>query len=240
MSDQSVEQRTTALRDSLQSMGLSATDARLGLVIRHLELVEEANREMNLTRIDAASAISMHVVDSLSCMPEVRGAPEGRLVDLGAGAGFPGIPLSVFAGRPVTLIEATGKKARFLERVVAELRLDATVLAERAEEAAHDHAGEFAVAAARALSALPSLVELASPLLKLGGILVCLKGVPDQDELERGRRAGSLCGMTEIGARSVTVPGLDAGRTIVSYRKGGDAKVALPRRPGMAQRQPLA
>jgi 16S rRNA (guanine527-N7)-methyltransferase len=221
-------------------LGLLTTEEQRDAMLRHLDLVAEINRSMNLTRIDSGSAVAMHLIDSLSCLPEIESAPDGPMVDIGAGAGFPGVPLAVVTGRRLVLVEATGKKARFLERVVADLRLDATVLAERAEEAANANGSEFSIAVARAVSALPSLVELASPLLKAGGMLVCLKGCPDDAEIERGRAAAALCGMREVAVRVLSVPGLDAVRTVVSYRKGGHAKVQLPRRAGLAQRQPLA
>jgi 16S rRNA (guanine527-N7)-methyltransferase len=232
--------RAVQLFAGLAAMDVPASRAQVLLLLRHLDLLTEVNRTTNLTRIDPESAVQMHVLDSLACWPEVMDAPAGAMVDLGAGAGFPGVPLAVLARRKLTLVEATGKKARFLERVVSELRLDATVLAERAEEAAPAHRGEFTVALARAVSALPSLVELASPLLTEGGILMCLKGSPGEEEFERGRVAAGLCGMMEIGSRAVVVPGLEAARTVVSYRKVASPRVRLPRRAGMAQRQPLA
>ena len=96
------------------------------------------------------------------------------------------------------------------------------------------------MAVARAVTGLPSLLALPAPLLLRGGILVCLKGMPGEAEVERVRRAAAICGLTELSCREVSVPGLEARRTIVSYRKEGDATLRLPRRAGMAQRQPLA
>jgi 16S rRNA (guanine527-N7)-methyltransferase len=93
---------------------------------------------------------------------------------------------------------------------------------------------------ARALSSLPSLVELASPLLREGGILVCLKGRPDEEEIARGDAACVKCGMRRTDIITVEVPGLEAARAILVYERRGVSRTPLPRRNGMAQRQPLA
>jgi 16S rRNA (guanine527-N7)-methyltransferase len=127
-----------------------------------------------------------------------------------------------------------------LERVVEELRLEATVHPFRAEELALEQPGAFSAVTARALSALPSLVELAAPLLAHKGLLVCFKGRPEEDELRRGDIAAQRCGLERIEAVSVHVPGVDAARTIVVYRQESRPSVRLPRRNGLAQRQPLA
>ena len=93
---------------------------------------------------------------------------------------------------------------------------------------------------ARAVSSLPSLVELASPLLQDGGVLVCLKGRVPQAELDCGRKAAAKCGLSELGAREFVLPGGGEQRAVVSYRKTGDSAVPLPRRVGLAQKRPLA
>jgi 16S rRNA (guanine527-N7)-methyltransferase len=144
------------------------------------------------------------------------------------------------SGRPVSLVESVKKKAAFLERVVAELRLEATVHPIRAEELALELPEVFAAVTARALSSLPSLVELAAPLLQVGGVLVCMKGRVDEEEIARGDTAAALCGLQRESLEAVMVPGVEAQRTILSYRKLSAGRLRLPRRPGMAQRQPLA
>lgn len=228
------------IASGLADLGLEVAPERVDLLAGHLRAVFETNETLNLTSIDPANAVALHVLDSAAVLPHLLRAPKGRFADLGSGAGYPGIPLSVLSSRPVELVESVRKKAMFLERVTAELRLKATVHPVRAEELAQEHPGRYAVVTARAVSSLPSLVELAAPLLAPGGWLLCLKGKPEAEEIARGNAAARLCGMKLVEATPLTVPGVEAARTIVVYRRTGRPNVKLPRRNGLAQRSPLA
>lgn len=221
-------------------LGLEVPPEALAALVLHMRRVLEANAVMNLTSIPEPDFVSLHVLDSLSALPYLNDEPAGRFADLGSGAGYPGIPLAIMTGRPVSLVESVQKKAAFLVSVCEELRLESTVHAIRAEELAIEQPRSFPVVVARALSALPSLVELASPLLVMGGALICLKGNPLASELERGDAVAVRCGMERERTDSIVVPLVDAVRTVVVYRKSAESKVRLPRRNGMAQRQPLA
>jgi 16S rRNA (guanine527-N7)-methyltransferase len=228
------------IADGMRQLGVDAAPGVVDALARHARRVLEANKAMNLTSIAEADFVALHVLDSLSAHAFLRAGDGGRFADLGSGAGYPGVPLAVVTGRPVALVESVCKKAAFLEGVCADLRLEATVHPIRAEELALTHAGAFGSVVARALSSLPSLVELAAPLLMAGGELVCLKGRPGADELQRGDSAAAKCGLTRERTEAMTVPGVDAVRTIVVYRKTGPPRLTLPRRTGLAQRQPLA
>lgn len=228
------------IRGGLAEMGVSATEPQLRAMERHLRLVAETNMSFNLTAVPESEYVPLHVLDSATALPSLAAAPSGAFADLGSGAGFPGIPLAILSGRPVVLVESVKKKAAFLERVAAELRLEATIQGIRAEELALEHRASFAAVTARALSPLPSIVELASPLLHEGGLLICLKGSPDEVELSRGDAAARRCGMERTATAALAVPHVDAQRTVVVYRRSAAPGVALPRRSGMAQRRPLA
>ena len=224
----------------LRAMSISPQPTQLDSLVRHLAMVAEANSQFNLTTIPEAESVQLHVLDSAAALKALSAAPPGDFADLGSGPGFPGIPLALLSGRTVTLVESVRKKAAFLDRVVAELRLEASVQGIRAEELAQMRPRRYSAVTARALSSLPSLVELASPLLADGGLLICLKGDPEEAELLRGDAAGRRCGLKRVETISVVVPGVDARRTIVVYLRSGKTGVSLPRRNGMAQRQPLA
>lgn len=226
--------------EGLRRQGMDPDVAAVDRLARHARAVLETNAVMNLTSVPEADFVPLHILDSLSALPYLRAEGPGVFVDLGSGAGYPGIPLAIMSGRPVVLVESVRKKAAFLEAVCAELRLEATVRPVRAEELALECPGSFDVVVARALSSLPSLVELAAPLLRQGGVLVCMKGRPDPSELLRGEAAAAKCGLVMERADAVEVPFVDAARTIVIYRKSGPARMRLPRRNGLAQRQPLA
>ena len=207
----------------------------------HLSLVIEANKTTNITRIDTwDSGWLLHVEDSLVGADEVSSAPTGALADLGSGAGFPGIPLAITTGRDVTLVESVGKKASLLTEFAAALGIDnhVQVYNGRAEQLASEQPGGFAVVTARALSSLPSLMELASPLLMQGGNLVCYKSSDIDEELAAALPIQEKLAMYYIGKRDVVLSDGETRRSIVVFKKDGEPLVKLPRREGQAQRKP--
>lgn len=226
-----------SVRAALSAVGVSATKQQAELIARHAALVAEANTRMNLTRItDPDDVLALHVVDSLAFVEHCE-ALSGRIIDIGSGAGYPGVLLSIL-GHDVWLCESVKKKAAFLAECVADLGLNATVQPLRAEELALAAPRSADVVIARAVSALASLIELASPLLKNGGRLVALKGSPQEQELAMAAKVAPMCGMVQTAACSYSLPSGEE-RTLVVYERSGFASVTLPRRPGMAQRQPL-
>lgn len=221
-------------------LGFKLTAEHVAALVAHAEMVLAANATMSLTTIPADQFAGLHVLDSLVALPYLERAPSGAFADIGSGAGYPGIPLAVVSGREVDLVESVRKKAAFLEATAATLCLKATVHPIRAEELALTNGGTFSAVVARALSALPSLVELGAPLLGNRGLLICLKGAPEDTEIARGDRVAARCGLKRVVFEEVSVPFVDGKRAIVVYEKSGKPSVRLPRRPGMAQRQPLA
>ena len=189
---------------------------------------------------EPARAIDAHVADALSglLVPELAAA--GRVADIGAGAGVPGLVLA--AARPgmgVTEVESVGRKCAFMERLVAAMGLaNARVVSARAEEWADGREACDAVTA-RALAALPVLVEYAAPLLRPGGALVAWKGTPEAGEVADGDHAAQFLGLGP--ARVVDVPAFPGAqrRSLYVYLKVGSLPNGYPRRPGMARKRPL-
>lgn len=209
------------------------------LLKRHLELVIEANKTTNITRISTwDEGVLLHVEDSLVGLPEVEEAPEGRLVDIGSGAGYPGIPLAIESGRTTLLADSVGKKTAILASMVEELGLDnVEVYTGRIEDLAREKTGVFAVVTARALAQLSVLMELASPLLQDGGRLVCYKANVSDEELQHALSLQERLGMSLVSDRAVELG--DARRRIISFEKSGSPQINLPRKTGMAQKRPL-
>lgn len=232
-----------SLERLLHASALQIDGVAQDMLREHTRLVLEANKTTNLTRIaEWDEAMRLHVVDSLMCLPEINEAPKGSVVDIGSGAGYPGIPLAIVTGRRVVLLESINKKASFLEAAVRELRLGkVSVLAQRAEEAAllPENRGSYSIVVARAVTSLGSLVELASPFLASGGVLVALKGSPEEAELAAARRTAAHVGMSEASIRRAVLPEGGEQRTFVTYVRTGKPKIRLPRRTGLAQRNPL-
>lgn len=212
------------------------------LLDKHLELVIEENKVTNLTRIvDWESAQVLHVEDSLAGLPEVEEALEGPYLDMGSGAGFPGIPLAIMTGRETLLADSVGKKTRALDSFAAELGIDDIVSTYhgRIEDLALQQPNRFSLVTARALSSLASLLELASPLLAKGGSLVCYKIHSESEELEHAREIARKLGMEFVSSRGFTLSDGETSRAIIVFRKRCNPSMKLPRRVGMAQKKPF-
>jgi 16S rRNA (guanine527-N7)-methyltransferase len=230
---------TSDVLECLSAVGASATEDQARVLLSHALAVLDSNKAVNLTRVtDPEQVLRLHIGDSATALPYVLACPPGMAADIGSGAGYPGVVLSVLAKRKFVLVESVGKKANFLRKVVDELDLDIGVENTRAEELAVSRPGAFSCVVARAVSSLAALVELASPLLAVGGRLICMKGSPDAEEIAAGGIAASMCGMQHIESETLELPGGQK-RTMVVYERRGRAREQLPRRPGMAQRHPL-
>jgi 16S rRNA (guanine527-N7)-methyltransferase len=179
----------------------------------YLALLDRWNRAYNLTAIrDPREMVTKHVLDSLAMHGFVRG---GKLADLGTGAGLPGIPLAIAnPDLQVTLVESSGKKARFLREAARSLRLDNVRVAESRIEAL-DEAGAYDAITARALATLPLILELGGHLLAPAGRLLAMKGVVPADEI-----AALPPGWRLDAVHPLSVPGLDAERHLVVVVRG--------------------
>jgi 16S rRNA (guanine527-N7)-methyltransferase len=232
------------LAEGLAELGLLLQERDRRQLLAFLRAVLETNKVVNLTRIDdLRSGVRLHLIDSLVPLPEVNALPQGPVLDLGSGGGFPGVPLAITTKRQFVLLDSVKKKGTAIAEILRQEAfsgIPAEVVSERAEDYAREHAGGFAGVVARAVAGLPSLVELAAPLLQIGGALVALKGCPESTELESGTAVAAMTGMEFTGMRTTALPG-DPGetRTIVTYVKTGPPKIILPRRTGLAQNSPL-
>lgn len=202
------------------------------------ELVIEKNKLMNLTAIAPQDFESRHFVDSLKLLDFVE--LRGRVLDLGTGAGFPGIPLAILLEEvDFVLMDSLRKRINFLEEVKEELGLEnISLLHARAEEAARkDYREAFDFVVTRALAPLPLLIEYTLPFLKLGGSLYAYKGRKLQEEVDQSSRA-----LKELGGElgEVYDYSLDGEeRRILTVKKVKTTPKKYPRRPGLASREPL-
>ena len=205
-----------------------------------------ARPRLRLTALTDPEAVQRrHFLEPLALLVtlEEMGALGDTAIDIGSGAGFPGLPIKIV--RPalrLTLLEAHAKRAAFLERLVTRLDLEGVVIVNgRAEEVAHDphHRGMYDLALARAVAPLPVLVELALPFLRLGGTLASPKGSAARREVREAAAALHACGGLVESVRPLAVPYAETPPTLVIVRKVSDTPQRFPRRPGIPAKRPL-
>ena len=228
-------------------LGIDLSADQLAQFAEYTRLLIDANRRVNLTAVtDPAEIPVRHYLDSLTAVLALPDWPAGhRVVDIGAGAGFPGVPLKIaFPGIRLTLADSVGKKTAFLRDLTAQLGLsDVEVLTIRAEDLgrAEGYRGQFDVALARGVAAMPALMEYALPLCKGNGHLLAWKGKDGPAEARAASDAlnalrGKIAG---IHSASDLSPPLPPDRWLVSVQKTGRTPGRYPRRAGIPTRQPL-
>lgn len=210
------------------------------------DLIIEHREAASLTSLRDPEAIDRRLVGEpllLLDFLEARGIAISPAIDIGSGAGTPGLPIKI--ARPalrLTLLEATVKKAAFLEKAVSTLGVaDVEVIAARAEELAHDpsHRESYQLALARAIAPLPALIELALPFLAVGGRLVTPKGSSALDEVIASTNSLAECGGVVEAVESMALPWEGVAPTVVIVRKTAQTPDRYPRRPGVPAKHPL-
>lgn len=234
------------LADGARRMGIPLSDQQLDTFQTYYETLIAWNRRVNLTRITDYEAVQIkHFLDSLSCLPAIhclKGA-DLRAIDVGSGAGLPGVPLKIaWPELRLTLMEATGKKTEFLRFLVERLGLsEVSVANARAEEVGQDpaHREGYDLALARALAEIATLAELTLPLVRVGGLVIAQKGGDPAAEVQAAQGAIATLGGQVKEIRPVTVPDLEAARHLVVLEKVQPTPPKYPRRPGMPAKRPL-
>jgi 16S rRNA (guanine527-N7)-methyltransferase len=234
-----------SLRRQVGRWGLELEERHIERLVGYARLLAEY-REANVIGVRSFDIVLLdHVLDSLSCFLCEPLWEAGGIIDVGSGGGLPGLPIGIVRDDArVTLVEATGKKARFLERAVEALGLtNVETVNARAEEVgrATERRGNYEVATARALARLSPVAEYCVPLLDLGGRLISMKGRLDARELAEGKTAAEILG-AEV-ERVIPVPSLTEvgkrARHLVVIRKTRKTPGAYPRRVGAPVKRPL-
>ena len=228
-------------------LGVDLTSSQLDQFTIYYQELVEWNRRANLTNITEFEEVQVkHFLDSLTVLPAAGDFPfEGRLLDVGAGAGFPGLPLKlVHPGLKLAMSKPVGKKVAFLEHMVETLEIEeCQVLRGRAESLARDPGLRegFDLVTARGLARMPVLVEYCLPFCRIGGAVACWKhgGANFEEELAGAERALELLGGEIKRVCHVETAGLTDNRIVVMVEKIHAAPEAYPRRTGIPSKRPL-
>jgi 16S rRNA (guanine527-N7)-methyltransferase len=216
--------------------------AQIAQLMKYKDLLLEWNSRMNLTAIEEdRDVIVKHFIDSFSILPFLKNSGE-RLVDVGTGAGFPGIPVKIaFESTDVLLLDSLDKRITFLKTVIGELGLTGIgALHSRAEEAGANAAlrESFDISTARAVANLPVLLEYCMPLVKPGGMFIAMKG-SSTEELDSSKKALDLLGGGLEEVRELTLPFSDIKRNLIIIRKLRQTPTKYPRKSGKPSKEPL-
>ena len=224
--------------------GIPLTAEQIGQFSVYHEMLLDWNTRMNLTALTAPEDVAVkHIIDSLTAYDAALFDGARTLIDVGTGAGLPGIPLAVYAPHlTVTLLDSLNKRVRFLTEVRAAMGLqNVRCIHARAEEAARtaEHRAAYDIAVSRAVARLPVLLEYTLPFVRVGGTLLALKGRAYAEEQKEARRAAEVLGGSRITARPVHLPGLDDVRAILTVTKERQTPAAYPRGGGAPTRRPI-
>ena len=231
------------MRQTLEQ-GLPELGMGSGLIPRlagFAELVLERNQVMNLTAItEPKDVAALHLLDSLE-LAALAGLEAGRLVDVGCGAGFPGVPTAIARpGLQVTLLDSLGKRVDFLRESCQTLGLDNVECVHgRAEEFAGERRETFDLAVSRAVAALPVLCELCLPLVKVGGAFWAMKSVDTEEEISASKTAVKVLGGRIQAVSDYTIPTTEVVHRVVCIQKTAPTPKKYPRRFALIKKQPL-
>ena len=225
-------------------LGLRLSAAQIRQFHQLSELLLDWNQRMNLTAIQDPAAIAIkHYLDSLTVAKVIPRFDGLRLIDVGAGAGFPGLALAiVFPRLRVTLLDATAKKLRFIDQAGQALRLENIgALHIRAEDAGRHpgHRGAYDLVTARAVAKMPILMEYMLPLAKIGGQVIAMQGSRAYEETNRAAKAIDRLGGEVSAIEEIRLPTLDQPRYLVVIDKVKRTPTRYPRQAGVPTRQPI-
>lgn len=224
--------------------GLILSESQLTAMAVYYQLLIEWNKKINLTAITQPQDVAVkHIIDSLSCYRQDIFQDNAHMIDVGTGAGFPGIPLKIY--RPdlkLTLMDSLNKRLLFLQAVTDSLGLpDVELVHARAEEGGkgRQYREKFQIAVSRAVARLNILCELCLPFIRTGGWFIALKGTQYEEEAAEAARAVAVLGGRIERMEPVRLPGIDDKRAVIYIKKIAATPPEYPRRPGTPEKKPL-
>lgn len=227
--------------DKEKEINLNVSDENIKKLYEYMMLLLEWNEKINLTAItDESEIIEKHFIDSLTILKYIKDSD--KVIDVGTGAGFPGIPLAINCGANITLLDSLNKRINFLQEVKEKLDLtNVQNIHGRAEEVGRqkEHREIYDVAVSRAVAPMNILVEYLLPFVKVGGVCICMKGPNASDEISNANNAINLLGGKLIDKVNIKLNGGELDRNLIVIKKINNISGKYPRKPGMPAKQPL-
>ncbi|WP_250675176.1 16S rRNA (guanine(527)-N(7))-methyltransferase RsmG [Paraclostridium ghonii] len=232
------------LKQGIEELGLKCSDETINKFRKYREILVEWNQKMNLTGIEEEKEVYIkHFLDSVAVVKEGYIKDGMSIIDVGTGAGFPGLPLRIcLENSKVTLLDSLNKRINFLSEVCKNIDIDDVELIHgRAEDFGKDgnYREQYDIATARAVAGLPILMEFCAPFIKVGGYFVCLKGPNADTELEESKKAMELLGLDFVEKIDVELPEIELKHNIVVFKKINNTPAKYPRKAGKPVKSPI-
>lgn len=230
------------MEEKLKVLNIKINEKQIKRLYNYMNLLIEWNEKINLTAIiEPKEIITKHFIDSLTVLKYVEDIDS--IIDIGTGAGFPGIPLKIVSeGINCTLLDSLNKRLNFLNEVITKLELkDIKTIHARAEELGikNEHRGQYNIAVSRAVAPLNILLEYISPYVKVGGKCICMKGPNVEEELKASKNAIQKLNLKISKIENFILPGTDNIRNIIVLEKVGKTNEIYPRQSGKIKKTPL-
>lgn len=229
-----------SLEEKVKKMGISITDSKKSHFYKYMILLLEWNKKMNLTAItNPEDIILKHFIDSISIIPYIKESNE--ILDIGTGAGFPGIPLKIIEdNKNFTLLDSLNKRIIFLQHVIDHLNLNKIqAIHGRAEEFIKEKRECYDAVTSRAVARLNILLEYMLPFVKIGGKCICMKSIEIEKELKEARKAIEILGGKIEKIETISLPNSDIKRNNVIIKKIKCTPNQYPRKAGIPEKKPI-
>lgn len=231
---------SNALIEKANSIGIEISQKQAEQFYKYMELLLEWNEKMNLTAItEPEEVILKHFIDSLTIIPYLKEA--NTVLDIGTGAGFPGIPLKILEeNKKFTLLDSLNKRIIFLQTIINELELkNIQAIHGRAEEFVSKERETYDIVTSRAVARLNVLLEYMLPFVKVGGRCICMKSFEIEEELKEAKKAIEILGGEIEKIDEITLPNTDIKRKIVVIKKVKNTLSKYPRKAGTPAKEPI-